>query len=175
MIATRRAPLRIRVEIADWGESFYELFALNVFGLGPYNRADAEFMLHRLAVRDRISLTPNLVQQLCQVTGGHPGLLRATFNAVVYHGWATRDDYIADQLLDDARVREECDKIWYSLDEDEQQTLTGIARGQSSSMQDTELVSYLDVKGLLDRREGGRRLVIAPRLFADYVRELHAR
>lgn len=105
-------------------ESFWEIFSLHTYGLGPYSEEDAEVMIERIALRaqiDKAEIPPEVVA----LSGRHPGLIRAIF-------WASRNASLqtlnTDNLLEVSSLCEECAKIWRALSADEQNVVRLLAQ-----------------------------------------------
>jgi DNA-binding winged helix-turn-helix (wHTH) protein len=146
-------------------EHFYELFAPNLYGLGPYSETDARQMLSRLSQRTGVNLAPDLVRTMLGDSGGHPGLLRAMF----WPAAAADPDSEAD-LWSDQGLIDECDRIWQSLGADEQRLLFELATGSGNASDNEPLLELVALKGLLESREDGAVAVFSP-LFATFISE----
>jgi hypothetical protein len=79
VIAMRRDPAVVAGDLWKTAESFFELLTINMFPLPPYNDADAECMLQRLASRFRVTLSRRAMRQMIEVMGGHAELLAVAF------------------------------------------------------------------------------------------------
>jgi hypothetical protein len=169
VVATRDELSRLRGKMGEC-ESFYELFSLNTYGLGSYNRADAIQMVQRLAARRGIPVTDDETNLLLEVSGGHPGILRAAF-------WALSDRKIEKSggitrqfLLDHPDVQAECAKIWDSIGKDERTALTDIAAGCQLQQLEQGVVRLLRLKGLVMERGTGQAAVFC-QLFENFVNQ----
>ena len=168
VVATRDELSRIREDIAEC-ESFYELFSLHTFWLGPYSEADARNMVRRLASRKEVTVTEDDVNLLVEVSGGHPGILRATF-------WALDDrriDQAGDvsrQWLNEPDIQTECVKIWDSLGEDERMALVDVAADYPLEQLEQEAMRLLQLKGLVVGNEAGRATIFC-QLFEHFVNQ----
>jgi DNA-binding winged helix-turn-helix (wHTH) protein len=168
VVATRDELSRIRKNMGEF-ESFYELFSLNTFGLGPYSKVDARKMVQRLAMRGGVTVTDDDTNLLLEVSGRHPGLLRAAFWALS-DGKIDKSGDIYRQLLDDPDIQAECTKIWDSIGEDEQMALADVAAGRKLQQLDQGIVQLLRLKGLaMENRVG--QVTIFCRLFEDFVNQ----
>jgi hypothetical protein len=168
VVATRDELSRIR-ENVDECESFYELFSLNTYGLGPYDWVDALNMVQRLAARRGIAVTDADTNLLLKVSGRHPGLLRAAFWALS-DGKIDKSGDIYRQLLDDPDIQAECTKIWDSIGEDERTALADVATGCESRQLDQGIVQLLRLKGLVMKSRAGQATIFC-RLFQDFVNQ----
>lgn len=169
VVATRRAPARIREDVAERCEPFYELLTLNVYGLKPYSQDDALDMIDRLARRHDVKAPKEDAKRLVMLTGGHPALLAAAFEAVRREGWPSLAVHGIACYIEDNCVGEECTKVWRSIDEDERHMLLQIARKQTWPRSDDYLTDHLEVKGLICRDRNTGRLSIFSPIFASYV------
>jgi hypothetical protein len=168
VVATRDELSRIRENIGEC-ESFYELFSLNTYGLGPYNRADAINMVQRLAARRRVKVTNDDTNLLLRVSGRHPGLLRAAFWALS-DGKIDKSGDIYRQLLDNPDIQAECTKIWDSIGEDERTALADVATGCELRQLDQGIVQLLRLKGLVMESRAGQGTIFC-QLFEDFVNQ----
>jgi DNA-binding winged helix-turn-helix (wHTH) protein len=168
VVATRDELSRIRGNIAEC-ESFYELFSLNTYGLGPYDRADAINMVQRLTARKGVTVTEDDTHLLIEVSGGHPGILRAAFWALSDRKIGRSGD-ISRRLLDDPDIQAECARIWDSIGEDEQMALADAAAGCQFQQLEQGVVRLLQLKGLVIESETGQAAIFC-RLFEDFVNQ----
>jgi DNA-binding winged helix-turn-helix (wHTH) protein len=154
-------------------EEFYELLVPNIMGLRPYNKEDAALLLNRVASRNQLPLDDSLVERLFQLIGGHAGLLRTTYLGVVQDGLVLpQQDKDASQiLLEMPNVRMECDKIWESLNLEEQRALAYCAHGLLLDEPGKRIERLLRLKGLLGEEAKGK--VFSP-LFALYAKDQEA-
>jgi DNA-binding winged helix-turn-helix (wHTH) protein len=166
---------RVRENLAEV-EDFYLLFSRNVCGLPPYGGEDARSMLESLA--ERLGARPGEEEAgwLIDVTGGHPRLLKTLFWA--YHeGRLHPTQTPPARLLDDPGVWAECSRLWQGLDEDEQETMRGLAavdaaprRSEASAAgPPAEAIQLLRLKGLVRPGPDGEDVMFAP-LFREFVR-----
>lgn len=168
VVATRNELPRIREDIAKC-ESFYELLSLNTFGLGPYSEADARNMVQRLAARKEVTVADDDVNLLIKVSGGHPGILRATFWALD-DGRVDRAAAVSRQWLNEPDIQTECIKVWDSLGADERMALADIAADYPLAQLDQEDVRLLQLKGLVKENQAGQAAIFCP-LFGHFVKQ----
>jgi hypothetical protein len=168
VVATRDELSRIRENVGEC-ESFYELFSLNTFGLGPYSEADARNMVQRLAARRGIAVTDADTNLLLRVSGRHPGLLRAAFWALS-DGKIDKSGDIYRQLLDNPDIQAECTKIWDSIGEDERTALADVATGYPLQKLEQRVVQLLRLKSLVIESKAGQATIFC-RLFEDFVKQ----
>ncbi len=147
--ATREELARLR-ETLEGCQDFYELVSLNTFGLGPHSEKDARNQIERFAIRRGRTLEEQEIRRLMEVSGRHPGILRAAYWAIV-DGKVRVGEGLLEQLTHEAAVRKECQEIWESLGEDEQLTLKPLANGYSPSAGEKDVIDLLRLKGLVNR------------------------
>jgi DNA-binding winged helix-turn-helix (wHTH) protein len=142
-------------------ESFWELFSVHTYGLGPYDDGDAHIMLERLATRAGISVS-KIPRDIVTMSGGHSAILRAIFWA--FHNSSQKSLNI-DSLLKIPSVVQECEKVWYDLDPAEQQIVQRFAQQLPLMHPDPGALRDLQLKGIVS---GAPPKVFSP-LFATYV------
>lgn len=145
-------------------EEFYELLASNLIGLTPYNKADSEALIRRVGERIQLSINDKQTKQLITQTGGHAGLLRATFLAVARQEAGAGDTV---GLLAISGVQTETRKIWRSLSVQERKVLHTIVHGQQPSGELGETLQQLQIKGVIQKETN---TVFAP-IFVSFVRQ----
>jgi hypothetical protein len=105
---------------------------------------------------------------LVQVTGGHPGLLRAVSSAVVAAGLnplASADDWVK-QLLTRDDIQYRCRKMWQELTLAQQRALHGLSTGRSEAVTPASLTQVKEL-GLVQRR--GRRAQLCSPILAGFA------
>ncbi len=157
-----------RLNNAPECEEFYELFSANVFGLAPYDQADALGLLARVLRRYETNLSTTVSEQLIWLTSGHPGLLKAGCLALIRNQvvLSERDDEAVTALLKVDDVRTECGKLWEGVSEAEQHALKNLAL-QSGVLSDQETSRRLRLKHLAYERDG--RLIPFCAVFTGYL------
>ncbi len=142
-------------------ESFWELFSLHTYGLGPYSEEDAAVMVERLALRAGIAATA-IPPEVTTLSGRHPGLIRAIF-------WAARNASVQsltiDALLEISSLCEECAKIWRSFSPEEQNVIRLLAQNAPLQPSTLTIVDNLRLKKAIF---GTPPILFSP-LFAAYV------
>lgn len=141
-----RAPLDRLRDPAEC-ETFYELFNRNILGLKPYRPADAQRVISQLEVRKGHTLREEHRELLIRASGGHPGLLVAAFDTLMQREEGKPAVDSADWFWADSNVLEECEKVWASLDEDEQWALVRLEAGSPDN--DSPAQELLALKGLI--------------------------
>src|SRR5204863_820065 len=131
-------------------------FSPNVLGLSPYERDDALVLLARVAGRYGENVPAQTSEQLIELTGGYPGLLKATCLALI-QGKAILPEYdeqSIDILLQVDDVRTECEKLWNGIDEAERSALRGIVINQEIPLHNIEVARRLRLKYLTKELNG---------------------
>lgn len=150
---SRKRLIRLRETVSPEFESFIELFKNFSRPIGCYSEDDALFMIQRLSeaypLEGRI-MTQELAQLLCEVTGGHAGLMDAAFHSKTEDKWGQGN--LAKTLISAMGVWNECNSIWEGLDEDEQGALYAISCGQTPG---EEAAYWLEKSGLIKRDTTG--------------------
>lgn len=146
-------------------EPFVELFTDSTLFLGPYTEQDAIGMLDRLSERQNVNFSPSFRKFLLKATGGHAGILRASFRLASQIPFGTPEDRALQFLAGSPAIQSECRTIWDSLTEDERVTLSQIARSENVSAS-TAVVRLLLEKQLLT---GQGEVEINPQLFREFV------
>ncbi|MEP7289273.1 MAG: hypothetical protein ABI947_26270 [Chloroflexota bacterium] len=171
MVATRKQIPYQRPE-DQWPEveTFYELFSDNTFAIGPYDAKDATDMLLDLEKRYEYPLRTRTREMIIEVTGGHPGLIGASFRHLeqVKNQPQTIQQMLL-LLINDTTTRE-CKKIWDPLRPGERIVLKRIATHNRPSKDEATSMAELKSKGLvheLDQR--GSAEIFSP-IFREYVR-----
>lgn len=161
-----RRPLPDMVEVMDRPrDEFYELLTANEIGLKPYNERDAMTLLTRICERNQLPLMKADLAPMMWLTGGHAGLLRATYLAIKQEdvGMPRNEKEAVRRLLSLPNPRAECDKIWVSLQKEEQKALSQHhAFGRIEI--DGWLLDQLKLKGMLTSN-------VPPRIFSALFRE----
>lgn len=149
-------------------EEFYELFSPNVIGLAPYNRDDAVLLLGRVSGRYGREFPDTVAERLIEVTGGHPGILKAVCLAFLRGQLELLEGQMPPirALLEIEDVKAECFKLWTSISSDEQEALRQQQTG-NKSIQNREIEKRLKLKSLIiESRESYATL--SP-IFDEYV------
>ena len=144
-----------------------EIVTQHTIPVGPYSYVDAELMIDRLLARrgQAIALSQEERGRLLALSGRHPGLLRALFDARADDSAVlTTPDAIAT-LSSHRNVVPECAIIWSSLEHREQKELLALARGEPPT---GEGLRRLQRKGILYDNPGRPPEIFSP-LFADFV------
>jgi DNA-binding winged helix-turn-helix (wHTH) protein len=144
-------------------EGLYELFSRSIFGLGPYAAEDARRIVEQIEARTGHTLSQARHAQLIQLSGGHPGLILALFDAMLVQSSDTGDDWLGCGLKQPT-IREECRKLWDGLAEDEQLALLHVVHGVTV---DGARNDILLLKGLL--RQGDDPTALFSPLFTQFV------
>lgn len=161
VLLLREHPARLRFRAGD--EGFYELFSRTVLGLRPYSAEDAGRVIAQLEARKAHVLTPQARTEIMGLSGGHPGLIVALFDAIIAEGLPARDAW---QVWATAQpmIQEECRKLWAGLADDERLMLGQLARKLEVP---TDVYNILLLKGLI--HPGEESAVLFSPLFTDFV------
>lgn len=147
-------------------EGFYELFSRDVIGLTPYNAQDSTQVVAQISARRKHelgSLPLDYAQHIIGLSGGHPGLIVALMSHLA-ETKPTGQTWL-DWAIGEPKVTEECRKIWNSLQQQEQQTLSYIAHSVSTAFKDRE---SLLLKGLIQVAETTNIQIFSP-LFDNFI------
>lgn len=158
-------------------EPFTELFTDNVYFVGPYNLEDASAMIESLIRRNpNIRYTDESIQFLLNASGRFAGIMRAGFRELEILGSIGQADIhnmnLIERMARRTRVRAECETIWKSLTEVEQQVLLSVAKRQPEEINDAseQAIGLLVQKRLLRVNRNHQSLQIEPPVFGIYVK-----
>ena len=153
-------------------EEFEELFSSNTIGLGPHNKDDSLLLLQRVGSRYGRELDAEKSQFLIELTGGHPGMLKAASIALFKENLELSDSQteLFESFLTVTDVLSECDKLWNSIGSAEQQFLRRLETS-SSPPRDKQTKNLLQLKGLIKANDTD--FVHFSPLFAEYVSRWH--
>lgn len=149
-------------------EDFAELVAATPIPAGMYSYNDAILTVNRLA--HRLGLDGRMREpdkrRVLELSGSHPGLLKAI---MMIMNQDERLDLMASNVLSKLSghkdTEPECEKIWDSLDEDEQAALILVANRDNPPSDD---LRRLTRKELVRQRVTGEYTIFSP-IFADFV------
>jgi hypothetical protein len=147
-------------------ESFYELLSHRMIGLGPYLHDDAIRVIQQIEVREDHPLTPSLRETFYKASGGHPGLINALFNQRinVSAGKEQMDD--PAWVTSDGILKEECNKIFGSLSNEEQQGLLSFVSGNPVP---PKALKTLQAKGFIQKKNHSNKIFSV--IFEKYLQE----
>jgi hypothetical protein len=171
LLATRQQ-LPYQRDPASWPdvEEFYELFADNTFAIGPYDERDAGEMIADLERRYEFKLRKETRALLVEVTGGHSGLIGASFRFLESGKLMPSSQREMEQLLvTDQTNWKECRKIWDSLLRDECNALRRMAINQRMNREEQTAVNALKAKGLVRDASRGSVAIFSP-IFNEFAR-----
>ncbi|MCX7838029.1 MAG: AAA family ATPase [Anaerolineae bacterium] len=133
---------------------FFELFSAagHTIALPPYSEDDALAMIQRLAARHEppLTISATQAQRMYALSGGHPGLLRAIF-FVAQRGVDVTAADVIERMLQFDDIQKVCQKIWNSLEPEEQNRLQDVLRRKNISADDLQ---HLERRGLMRLRFG---------------------
>ncbi|HFC11283.1 MAG TPA: hypothetical protein ENJ56_00465 [Anaerolineae bacterium] len=159
-------------------DEFYELLAANVIGLKTYSPTDSLHMLLRVAKRNQLTLKKEYLPILLMLTGGHAGLLRATYLAMVKDQvsitthYSRRENF--ERLLAHDNVEAECEKIWTGLTLEEQELLADLVANRPIKT-NTLAFTHLQLKGILTADATPTLFAILFSLYIDKLRNIRER
>jgi hypothetical protein len=153
-------------------EEFYELLSPNIVGLGPYNLYESRALLQQVSGRYGQILLDHVSHSLIELSGGHPGILKAMAVAVLRDAIslsAIKDDRVIETFLTIEDVKTECSKLYHSLAEDEKRAL----RALTASRVEPEILGVmrkLKLKKLITKQ--GADLIPFSPILTGYLAEL---
>jgi hypothetical protein len=171
LLATR-LQLPYQRDPATWPdvEEFYELFTDNTFAIGPYDERDAGEMISDLERRYEFKLRKETRDLLIYATGGHSGLIGASFRYLESGRLTpTTQREIETLLVSEQTNWKECRKIWESLIRDECNALRRLAYNQRLTREEQAATNSLKAKGLLRDAQRGGLAIFSP-IFHEFVR-----
>jgi hypothetical protein len=149
-------------------EDFAEIVTPVTIPVGMYAYPDAQFALEELVARWNLQgrLDASTRANILEWSGQHPGMLKAILNIANRNpsfDLGSRD--ALTRLFNHKDIEPECDKIWQSLEADEQEAMRAAFSGQTA---DAMLIGRLKNKELLRERTRGQFVAFSP-IFEDYV------
>ncbi|HLY26047.1 MAG TPA: hypothetical protein VKQ72_06895 [Aggregatilineales bacterium] len=174
LVATRKQlPFQRPPEQWPEVEVFYELFSDNTFAIGPYENDDANEMIADLESRYEYSLRSRTRELLIDVTGGHPGLIGASFRHLEQtKAQPTSPQQMAQLLVSEATTWKECRKIWDPLLPNERAALKRLAIQGRPGRDDDQVILELKSKGLVkDANNRGGVTLFSP-IFREFARNV---
>jgi len=143
----RNLPAVLRPQLEN--EGFFELISRNPIGIGPYTYRDTKDMLRKLEKRRNHQINMEETRQkIHEISGGHPGTVLAIFSLLIKKGENDSQLYNRGWLLRDENIKDECFKLFESLEKDERVTMTKLAHGILADYS-RQVVKVLRLKGLL--------------------------
>lgn len=147
-------------------EGFYELCSRSIMGLKPHTLEDTQALLRGIALRrghESGNITDEAVAQICQFSGGHPGLAVALLNALIQTppiglSWLEWGQGCPEPT-------EECRKIWEGLRNEEQHALHHLTNGLTPGFRERD---SLILKGLIHISQSQQFNFFSP-LFYHFV------
>ena len=146
---------------------------LNVIGLQPYSTRDAHSLLRRITGRYGLPVDDVLAVRLIRLSGGHAGLLRAAYLAAARRevDCPADDEAAVVTLLQTPGLQMECEKVWRSLNGQEQQILLTYAQEFLMDAVGEMAKRSLQIKGILTSDEPST--IFAP-IFTCYIQNQEA-
>ena len=129
----------------DNHSKFYDLFRHDIYALEPYSQDDAMRMLQHLNQIAGNSLSPNDLQKIYRLAGGHARLLKLVFEVWLKEGASgIKSTYFAQKN----DIQQECKRILEHLHVEEQQAAIRAAQGKSVA-EDEYVLNHLLYRGIL--------------------------
>jgi DNA-binding winged helix-turn-helix (wHTH) protein len=152
-------------------EEFYELAALNVMTLGPYNSADAQMLLDSIVGRYEQHWSDSLCRTVLELTKCHPGIMKATIVALLSGQLepSELDQLKPAEIVVVRGINHECEKIFESLSKEEKTGLRKTLLGNSADV-DADVLKRLNFKRLITNQT----FALGP-LFTEYVTKVAPR
>jgi hypothetical protein len=172
LVATRKQmPFQRKPEYRAEIEEFYELFSDHTFAIGPYDAKDAGQHVADLEKRYEYKLKKVTRDMLIDISGGHPGLIGASFKLLESGKQEpTTPEAMGRLLLHDPLLWKECRKIWESLRDDERLALRRLAVSGRPAREDANVLGELTSKGLVRTiGDRGATAVFSP-IFHEFAR-----
>jgi energy-coupling factor transporter ATP-binding protein EcfA2 len=172
MVATRKQ-LPYQRPADQWPEveGFYELFSDNTFAIGPYDQKDANEMIVDLETRYEYKLRAQTRELLIEVTGGHPGLIGASFRHIEQvKAQPNNPREMAQLLTNEPTTWKECRKIWDPLRDEERTTLHRVASNNRLSREENAILQELKSKGLVREINNRGSIAIFSPIFQEFAK-----
>jgi hypothetical protein len=173
------AYIRNPVELAE----LFELVDTHQCWLGPMDKADAHWVVGQVEASIGCAFSETQLEQLIELTGGYPALLRAASLWLAKVSPVPEMDTWADQLLTEASIQNRLKELRQGLTGEEEAALSVLqmalmmasARDRQENMRQIsqkyqETLARLQVKGLCQQTESGWRF-FSP-LLAKFVAEM---
>jgi hypothetical protein len=112
------------------GRPLYDILDINVYWVGPLSQPDAGHMIRRELKTAVPPPSPEEVQQLWQLTGGHPTLIRVAAHWWVGDGRQQHPAQWTKTLLAQRNVQYRLTRIWDGLTQEEQFALAELQKAQ---------------------------------------------
>jgi ABC-type cobalamin/Fe3+-siderophores transport system ATPase subunit len=150
LVLTKKLP-HVLGSSKNFGQNskFYDLYKNSVYALEPYNRNDALRMLAHLNQKADSPLAESQLEQVYGIAGGHAGLLKAVFNLKKNEPALELKN---DRFANKPDIRQECERIFSKLHQQEQQVSLRVALGKSTP-DDEPTIKHLENRGLLVRAD----------------------
>ena len=162
----RNLPDRLRKQSEN--ESFYELISQRMIGLGPFSYDDAIRVMQQIEERREFPLTAQWRDAFVVASGGHAGLMQALLSTRINLSKENEKMKDASWVVKQEFIKDECDKIWGSLAEEEQAGLLEALRGNFENVT-PKILKLLTAKGILQNKGDGYE-IFSP-IFKLYLQE----
>ena len=148
---------------------FRELFLLCTRILHPLSNEETRRLATLLIETNNWTLSEDKISIAATLSGGHPGILThlcRILSAARFGGIAT-DQVVNEILKQDWAIRQECQRLWDELEEEEHKGLLALVR---NGKLDSGKKRFLEVAGLVVA-EGTKGLQIFSPVFDSFVRD----
>jgi hypothetical protein len=165
----RNLPETLRPSLEN--ESFFELISRNLIGIKPYLPRDTIDMISKLEKRRNHPIQYKSTRdKIHDLSGGHPGIIQAIFSILTEH--AENDPHVFDEgwLMRQESIKDECRKLFRSLEDNEQIRITEFAQGYFSKLSASDY-KILRTKGLLVAN--GEKIRLFSPLFDLYLKQIN--
>lgn len=170
---TSRRLERLRSDVDTY--EFRELFHLHTLVLQPLSEEDSRSFVAHLSGKRGPLPGDDYVAMVIQLCGGHPGLLDRAYSllGVIEPDPGTTSQATAAEFAVRRPIRQECQRLWDELEQEEQEGLLALIGGGQPAL-DAVQQQALESKGLVRRNEEGN-LSIFGSIFEAFVRRELAR
>lgn len=165
-------------------EPLHEILDINVCWVGPLNETDARGMILREMQVSTMTVEETDIDQLLQLTGGHPSLIRITCHWFLSTPTKPQQVQWIEILLMHHKAQRRLERIWNSLTQEEQFAISELQKIQAWSpdhqkekqriiKQHQNILIQLQDKGVCRQAKDG--WYIFSTLFAAYVAQTEGR
>jgi len=134
-------------------ESFRELFGNRMLGLRPYSPQDTVQVIQQQLERKGGVIAADRHEALYIASGGHPGLIGALIDLVLANPQVLQRLGDFTWLAEQKSIRDECEKLWAGLLEEERKGLKALVSGSFGNVPVPTRV-LMSLKGLTRNQNG---------------------
>jgi hypothetical protein len=152
LLVTKKLPhvLGRNLEL-EMKSKFFDLIRHNHFALEPYSWHDARQMLRHLNSTVTSPVPPGELARMQELGGGHARLLRILFDLWIEEG-PPPTNHAEEYLVNQPRVRRECERVLRGLHDQEGEAMVLVARG-ARTPEIAETIDHLKRRGILNGRQ----------------------